>query len=51
MAHRGGLGVAERLELEPVVFPSHHGGFLGGESGWSGDPDAFAVTLHEVLDH
>jgi pimeloyl-ACP methyl ester carboxylesterase len=50
LANRAGLAVAQRLELEPVVFPSHHGGFLGGESGWSGDPDAFAVTLHEVLD-
>ncbi len=50
LAHRSGLGVAERLGTEPVVFPSHHGGFLGGEFGWAGDPDAFAVTLREVLD-
>ncbi|MFL5869877.1 MAG: alpha/beta fold hydrolase [Solirubrobacterales bacterium] len=49
MAHRGGLAVAERLGLEPVVFPSHHGGFLGGEFGWAGDPDAFAPKLREVL--
>jgi pimeloyl-ACP methyl ester carboxylesterase len=49
MAHRGGLAVAERLGTEPVIFPSHHGGFLGGEFGWAGDPDAFAPRLREVL--
>jgi pimeloyl-ACP methyl ester carboxylesterase len=49
MAHRSALAVAERLGVEPVIFPSHHGGFLGGEFGWAGDPDAFAVTLREVL--
>ena len=25
----------------------HHGGFLGGEFGWAGDPDAFAPKLRE----
>jgi len=49
MAHRGGLAVAEHLGTEPVTFPSHHGGFLGGEFGWAGDPDAFAPKLREVL--
>ena len=49
MAHRGGLAVAQRLGTEPVTFPSHHGGFLGGEFGWAGDPDAFAPKLREVL--
>jgi pimeloyl-ACP methyl ester carboxylesterase len=49
MAHRGGLAVAERLGTEAVIFPSHHGGFLGDEFGWRGDPDAFASTLREVL--
>ena len=49
LAHRGGLAVAERLGTEPVTFPSNHGGFLGGEFGMKGDPDAFAVTLREVL--
>jgi pimeloyl-ACP methyl ester carboxylesterase len=49
MAHRGALAVAERLGTEPVIFPSHHGGFLGGESGWAGEPEAFAAKLHEVL--
>jgi hypothetical protein len=32
-----------------VIFPSHHGGFLGGESGYAGDPDAFAAKLRQVL--
>jgi pimeloyl-ACP methyl ester carboxylesterase len=49
LAHRGGEAVAERLGVKPVTFPSHHGGFLGGELGWRGDPDAFAVTLRQVL--
>jgi pimeloyl-ACP methyl ester carboxylesterase len=49
MAYRGGLGVAERLGSEPVTFPSHHAGFLGGEFGMTGDPDGFAAKLREVL--
>jgi hypothetical protein len=32
-----------------VIFPSHHGGVLGGEYGQAGDPDAFAPKLGEVL--
>jgi pimeloyl-ACP methyl ester carboxylesterase len=50
MTHRAALAVAERLGSEPVIFPSHHGGFLGGEFGWRGEPDAFAATLRDVLD-
>jgi pimeloyl-ACP methyl ester carboxylesterase len=50
LAHRGGLAVAERLGLAPVVFPSHHAGFAGPEFGVQGDPDAFAAKLREVLD-
>jgi pimeloyl-ACP methyl ester carboxylesterase len=49
MAHRGALGVAERLGLEPAMFPSNHAGFLGGEYGQTGEPDAFAATLRAVL--
>jgi len=49
MAHRGAFAVAERLGMEPVIFPSHHGGFLGGDYGWAGDPDGFAAVLREVL--
>jgi pimeloyl-ACP methyl ester carboxylesterase len=49
MAHRGALAVAEQLGTQPVIFPSHHGGFLGGEGGWAGEPEAFAAKLREVL--
>ena len=49
MAHRGGVAVAERLGTSPVTFPSNHGGFLGGEYGQTGEPEAFATTLREVL--
>ncbi len=49
MAHRGAIAAAERLGIESVPFPSDHGGFLGGEYGQAGDPDAFAAKLREVL--
>jgi uncharacterized protein YndB with AHSA1/START domain/pimeloyl-ACP methyl ester carboxylesterase len=50
MASRGAFAVAERLGTKPVVFPSNHGGFLGGEYGQTGQPDAFAAKLREVLE-
>jgi pimeloyl-ACP methyl ester carboxylesterase len=49
LANRGAYAVAERLGTTPVIFPSHHGGFLGGEFGQRGDPDAFAAKLRQVL--
>ena len=49
LANRGAFAVAERLGTEPVIFPSNHGGFLGGEYGQAGDPDAFAAKLRSVL--
>ena len=49
MAHRGAFAVAARLGMEPVIFPSHHGGFLGGDHGWAGEPEMFAANLREVL--
>jgi pimeloyl-ACP methyl ester carboxylesterase len=49
LAHRAGVAVAEKLGIAPVMFPSDHGGFLGGEYGQTGDPDAFAAKLREVL--
>lgn len=42
--------VAGLLGQRPTVFPSHHGGFLGAESGYPGQPEAFARKLCEVLD-
>ena len=41
--------VAERLGTAPVTFPGGHGGFLGGEYGQTGEPDAFAANLRAVL--
>jgi len=49
MANRSAYAVAERLGTEVVVFPSGHGGFLGGEYGQTGDPDSFAAKLRHVL--
>jgi pimeloyl-ACP methyl ester carboxylesterase len=49
LAHRAAVAFAERLGTDAVIFPSHHGGFLGGEFGMKGDPDAFAATLRDVL--
>ncbi|MEV4121553.1 alpha/beta hydrolase [Micromonospora sp. NPDC049645] len=47
---RTALGLAALLGQEAVVFPSHHGGFLGGEFGYAGKPAEFAARLREVLD-
>jgi pimeloyl-ACP methyl ester carboxylesterase len=47
--HRAAVAVAERLGTEVAIFPSHHAGFLGGEFGQRGDPDAFAAKLRKVL--
>jgi pimeloyl-ACP methyl ester carboxylesterase len=49
LANRGAFAVAERLGSEPVVFPSNHGGFLGGEYGQMGEPDAFAAKLRDIM--
>jgi pimeloyl-ACP methyl ester carboxylesterase len=47
---RASEATAALLGLRPTVFPSHHGGFLGPESGYGGQPEAFARRLREVLD-
>ena len=44
------VATAELLGQQATVFPSHHGGFLGGEFGYAGQPEAFARRLREVLD-
>jgi pimeloyl-ACP methyl ester carboxylesterase len=46
---RAAMATAEKLGLEPTEFPSHHGGFMSGEFGYAGQPEAFAARLHEVL--
>ncbi len=47
---RTSVATAELLGQHATVFPSHHGGFVGGESGYAGQPEAFARKLREVLD-
>jgi pimeloyl-ACP methyl ester carboxylesterase len=46
---RTSLAMAILLGQRPTVFPSHHGGFAGGEFGYAGQPEAFARKLREVL--
>ncbi|MFF0105658.1 alpha/beta fold hydrolase [Streptomyces hirsutus] len=48
---RTAVATAGLLGRRPTVFPSHHGGFLDGEFGHAGQPEAFARKLREVLDH
>ena len=47
---RTAVAIAELLGQQAVVFPSNHGGFLGGEFGYAGQPEAFARKLRDVLD-
>jgi pimeloyl-ACP methyl ester carboxylesterase len=47
---RTSAAAADLLAQRATVFPSHHGGFLGGESGYPGQPEAFARKLRDVLD-
>lgn len=48
---RTSVAIADLLGQQATVFPSHHGGFLGGEFGHAGQPEAFARKLRELLDH
>jgi pimeloyl-ACP methyl ester carboxylesterase len=50
MTGRTSVATAELLGQQATVFPSHHGGFLGGEFGYAGQPEAFARKLRDVLD-
>ncbi|MFC8760070.1 alpha/beta fold hydrolase [Streptomyces sp. NPDC057193] len=50
LAARAAAAVAEGLGTPLAVFPSHHGGFLGGEFGQQGAPTEFAEALRAVLD-
>ncbi|MBY3553487.1 alpha/beta hydrolase [Modestobacter lapidis] len=47
---RTAVATAQALGQDITVFPSNHGGFLGGEFGQHGQPEAFAARLREVLD-
>ena len=47
---RSTAATADLFGQSATVFPSHHAGFVGGESHYAGQPEAFAVKLREVLD-
>ncbi|MFD5787718.1 alpha/beta fold hydrolase [Streptomyces sp. NPDC127037] len=47
---RTAAATAELLGQPVTVFPSHHGGFCGAESGYAGKPDEFAQRLREVFE-
>jgi pimeloyl-ACP methyl ester carboxylesterase len=49
MAARGADAVAAATGAELATFPGDHAGFVGGEYGMYGEPDAFAQRLREVL--
>ena len=46
---RTAVATAVLLGQQATVFPSHHGGFLGGEHGYAGQPEALARKLRVVL--
>jgi pimeloyl-ACP methyl ester carboxylesterase len=46
---RTSAATADLLGQQATVFPSHHGGFVGGDSGYAGQPEAFARKLRDVL--
>src|SRR5215813_8310158 len=46
---RTSVATAELLGQQATVFPSHHGGFMGGEFGYPGQPEAFARKLRNLL--
>lgn len=46
---RAAVATAELLGQQPTAFPSHHGGFVGAEFGYPGQPEAFARKLRELL--
>ncbi|MEO6942070.1 MAG: alpha/beta hydrolase [Terrimesophilobacter sp.] len=47
---RAAVAVAGLLGQRALVFPSHHGGFAAEDSGYPGQPEAFARRLREILD-
>jgi pimeloyl-ACP methyl ester carboxylesterase len=47
---RTSVATADLLALTPTVFPSHHGGFVGGDSPYAGQPENFARKLRAVLE-
>lgn len=50
MPGRAAAEVARLLGSALVIFPSHHGGFVGGDGPYAGQPAGFAAVLRDVLD-
>lgn len=50
LAARGARAVAAAVGVPVTVYPGDHGGFLGGEMGQHGEPEAFAAALRATLD-
>ncbi|MFJ6100552.1 alpha/beta fold hydrolase [Streptomyces sp. NPDC092359] len=48
-AARAAVAIAEGVGTPLSVYPSHHGGFLGGEFGQQGAPAEFAEALRASL--
>lgn len=46
---RAAAALASALGVRLALMPSHHAGFLGGEFGQTGEPEAFAARLRELL--
>ncbi len=46
---RAAAEVAGMLGTDLAMFPSHHGGFNGGDGPYAGKPAEFAARLREVL--
>jgi pimeloyl-ACP methyl ester carboxylesterase len=47
---RTSVATADLLGQSPTVFPSHHGGFVGGDSPYAGQPENFGRKLRAVLE-
>jgi pimeloyl-ACP methyl ester carboxylesterase len=47
---RTSVATADLLGQAPTVFPSHHGGFVGGDSPYAGQPENFGRKLRAVLE-
>jgi pimeloyl-ACP methyl ester carboxylesterase len=47
---RTSVAMADLLGQTATVFPSHHGGFVGGDSPYAGQPENFGRKLRAVLE-
>lgn len=47
---RTSLATADLLGQTATVFPSHHGGFVGGDTPYAGQPESFGRKLRAVLE-